>query len=225
MARRGDVEHYKIKFSGTIVSVQPRTTVWRYLLDNRTHREIGFNIFMTGIAPVPYEEDTIAERDFSVAISEMQFEKLQPRIGDTLQGTAWTEKYPEFEYADFYRAGALKIEKSGDVLPTDGPPWVTDFPKLSTYAMRGARMLDVKCYKDKSKCFLCKWATMASVSIEYDWGKVQKFRFESFCYGPLSCKYYAMGKKRPVSYKGMGTMYDEGWLDEICVMDRNPDDD
>ncbi len=27
----------KISFSGTVISVQPRSNVWRYKLDNRTH--------------------------------------------------------------------------------------------------------------------------------------------------------------------------------------------
>ena len=30
-------EAEKIEWQGIIVSVQPRTTVWRYRLDNRTH--------------------------------------------------------------------------------------------------------------------------------------------------------------------------------------------
>ena len=31
----------KVTWQGTVVSVQPRNTVWRYLTDNRTHRENG----------------------------------------------------------------------------------------------------------------------------------------------------------------------------------------
>ena len=43
-------EQRKISFQGIIKSVQPRSTVWRYRLDNRTHRTVGYNIFLTGIS-------------------------------------------------------------------------------------------------------------------------------------------------------------------------------
>jgi hypothetical protein len=33
----------KISFQGIILSVQPRSNVWRYRLDNRTHRMTGYN--------------------------------------------------------------------------------------------------------------------------------------------------------------------------------------
>ena len=36
-----DDSREKVKWSGIILSIQPRTTVWRYVLDNRTHYHIG----------------------------------------------------------------------------------------------------------------------------------------------------------------------------------------
>lgn len=56
-------EQRKISFQGIIKSVQPRSTVWRYRLDNRTHRTVGYNIFLTGIADGE-------EKNFAIAISE-----------------------------------------------------------------------------------------------------------------------------------------------------------
>ena len=47
----------------------------------------------------------------------------------------------------------------------------------------------------KGKCFQCAWANMAAVEIEYNWGVSKKYRFESFCYSPKSCKFYKMGKR------------------------------
>ena len=41
-------EPEKIQWSGTIVSIQPRTAVWRYRLDNRTHYHRGYIIFLDG---------------------------------------------------------------------------------------------------------------------------------------------------------------------------------
>ena len=65
---------------------------------------------------------------------------------------------------------------------------------------------------------------MAAVTIEYDWGVRQKYRFESFCYGPKSCKFYKMGKPRVVPYKGDGSSYDDGCLDEIITESRSWDE-
>jgi hypothetical protein len=94
-------EQRKIKWRGTVVSIQVRATVWRYVLDNRTHREIGYNLFLD-------EEANETPGRFSVAISEIQQEKVRFRIGDEVSGTAWTKMYDESDYADYYCAGALK---------------------------------------------------------------------------------------------------------------------
>ena len=72
----------KIKFEGKVRSVQPRSNVWRYRLNNRNHSTTGYNVFLTGIA-----EDE--EKDFAVAISEKQQEKMRLHIGDEISGTAW----------------------------------------------------------------------------------------------------------------------------------------
>lgn len=58
----------KISFSGTVLSVQPRSNVWRYKLDNRTHSMTGYNIFISG-------ETAGEQRNFAVAISEKQQRK------------------------------------------------------------------------------------------------------------------------------------------------------
>lgn len=206
----------KIGFFGIVRSVQPRSNVWRYKLDNRTHSLIGYNLFLTGTAEGQ-------ERDFAVAISEKQQEKHRFHIGDEISGTAWTKMYPKLEYADYYRAGSLKKLYEAK-LPTEESraPWTGEVPDLSVYSWRGCRMLATTSWK--SKCFTCKWACMANVTIEYNWGISQKFRFESFCYGPKSCKLYKMGKARAVPYKGYGSLFDEGWLDDICTEQRGYDE-
>ena len=75
-------EQRKISFQGIIKSVQPRSNVWRYRLDNRTHSMTGYNLFLTGIADGE-------ERDFAIAISEKQQEKYKFHIGDEIKGTGW----------------------------------------------------------------------------------------------------------------------------------------
>ena len=91
----------KIEFSGIIRSVQPRSNVWRYRLDNRTHSMTGYNLFLSGTAEGE-------EGNFAVAISEKQMLKHRFHIGDEVRGTAWTKMYPKLEYVDYYRAGGLK---------------------------------------------------------------------------------------------------------------------
>lgn len=197
------------------MSVQPRTTVWRYKLDNRTHYHRGYNLFLDGKA------NGVKAR-FSVAISEKQQQKLVFRIGDEAKGTAWTKMYEVSDYADYYRAGGMKIIKKAKQDETVPPPYLMEPPDMATYERRGARMLSASSYK--GKCFQCAWATMAAVEIEYDWGVSKKYRFESFCYGPKSCKLYKMGKPRSVPYKGEGSFYDDGWMDDLCTENRGWDD-
>ena len=242
-----DKSQTKIAWHGTVVSVQPRSTVWRYLIDNRTHRECGFNIFLKG--SIMGGENLLSENqegnyDFSIAISEKQEQKLEIGIGDELQGTAWTKLYPETEFADFYRAGSLKKIKTGDIpvkpevvldqehprydgtpIPRvfsdqyPGPAWKMLPPPLEVYAWRGARMLSRSCWK--GKCFQCIWANMANVTVEYNFDTNNvKHRFETFCYGPKDCRCYKMGPARAVPYYKRTGVKDQGWLDEICLENR-----
>ena len=104
----------------------------------------------------------------------------------------------------------------------EGAPWTDEVPALSVYDWRGCRMLDKSRWK--GKCFTCKLACMANVTIEYNWGVTQKFRFETFCYGPKNCSLYKMGRPRAVPYKDCGSSYDEGWLDDICTENRGDDE-
>ena len=205
----------KIEWQGTIVSVQPRTTVWRYRLENRTHYHRGYNIFLDG------EVNGIKKR-FSVAISEKQQQKFVFRIDDEVKGTAWTKMYAVSDFADYYRAGGLKITKRSRQVKTTHPPYLIEPPDMATYEMRGARMLSAACYN--GKCFQCAFATMSAVEIEYNWGVSKKYRFESFCYGPFSCKQYKMGKARAVPYKDCGSDYDTGWMDDLCTERRGDDE-
>jgi len=209
-------ESNKINWQGVIKSIQPRTRVWRYVTDNRTHYHIGYNIFIAGES----EEDLT---EFTVAITEKQQQKGDFRIGDCIQGTAWTKRYPEREFADYYRAGSLKtIEKNKNEGETTCP-WAGSLPKMDVYEYRGARMLSKSLWK--GICFTCYFAAMSNVEIQWDFDRnIKKYRFESFCYGPKSCKYYKPGKARVVPYKNRDSALDTGWLDDICTENREWDD-
>jgi hypothetical protein len=160
---------------------------------------------------------------FSVAISGVQQEKGKFKVGDSISGTGWTKMYDYSEYADYYRTGQLKVFDHSDLTAAcSPPPWIIVPPSLEIYAYRRCRKLALSHWK--AKCFQCVWANMAAVTIEYNFGKTQKHRFESFCYGPKSCKFYAMGKPRAVPYKGEDSDYDEEWMDDDFTSHRDWDE-
>ena len=203
----------KVNWQGEIISIQPRTRVWRYLTDNRTHYHLGYNFFIVGYS----SED---KKQFTVAISEKQLLKCLFRIGDVIEGTAWTKKYAEREFADYYKAGALNILNRDSNNPgMISPPWIMMPPAMQTYGERGARLLSKSLWK--TKCFKCIWANMANVEIQWDFDKnLKRYRFETFCYGPISCKFYKMGRSRSVPCKNRGTAIDDGCLDGLCIEGR-----
>ena len=210
-----DSSQTKIIFEGVLLSVQARSEVWRYRIDNRSHRATGYNLFLAG----KFGDEVGA---FSIATGEKSFKKLGARLGDRLSGTAWTKLDPKLEYADFYRAASLKVtEKCKD--PEDGsrPPCTGEPPSMEELDLRGARMLDARLWK--GKCFKCVYATMANVHVTYRYDSfnrpVARHRFESFCYGPLQCPLYRMGRPRSVP-SIYGAVTDDGVLDELCVESR-----
>lgn len=207
----------KVNWQGEIISIQPRTRVWRYLTDNRTHYYLGYNLFISG-------SSSDGKERFTVAISEKQQLKILFRIGDVVEGTAWTKQYEEREFADFYKAGSLRLLNRAAVsLEMMPPPWIMAPPTMQVYEERGARLLSKSLWE--TKCFKCLWANMANVEIQWDFDKnIKKYRFETFCYGPKSCKFYKMGRPRSVPYKNRGSAIDDGWLDDICTEGRDEDE-
>jgi len=206
----------KIKWKGTIKSIQPRTRVWRYITHNRTHYHIGYNVFLTGES-----EEGLTE--FAVAISAKQQQKWNFKIGDTISGTSWTKMYPEREFAEYYRTGSLKIIEKNKSTEETSSPWTGDLPEMEVYEYRGARMLSKSSWK--GKCFTCYWATMSNVEIQWDFDRnIKKYRFEPFCYGPKSCKYYNPGRSRSVPYRNRDSAIDSGDLDDICTENRGWDE-
>jgi hypothetical protein len=83
-------------------------------------------------------------------------------------------------------------------------------------------MLDAKLWR--KQCFCCMWANKSAVEIEFKFGKVKRYRKETFCYGPRSCPLYDMGPPRPVQYFDTCPSMDDGWMDELCTELRREDD-
>lgn len=207
----------RIRWQGQIESVQCRAWIWRYKMDNRTHHHLGFNLFLKG------EADGRDGR-FIVAVSDAQHRKLLFRIGDVFTGTAWPCIKAKHDIADFYRAGGFKAMSRAEEQAADcvGPPFRGLLPATYVFERRGARMLDAKLWR--KQCFTCMWANKSEVEIEYTFGKVKRYRKETFCYGPRSCPLYDMGPPRQVPYFDSFPFLDEGWMDDLCTEQRGDED-
>ena len=83
-------------------------------------------------------------------------------------------------------------------------------------------MLDAKLWR--KQCFACMWANKSAVEIEYKFGKVKRYRKETFCYGPRSCPLYDMGPPRQVQYFDTFPSIDDGWMDDLCTEQRGDED-
>jgi hypothetical protein len=205
----------RIRWQGRIESVQCRAWVWRYKTDNRTHHHLGFNLWVRG-------EANGREGRFIVAVSDIQHGAMQFRIGDLFKGTAWPCIKAKHDIADYYRAGGFKVLSRADTqYQPDGPPFTGLLPPIETFRVRGARMLDAKRWRNQ--CFSCMWANKSAVEIEYRFGKVKRYRKETFCYGPRSCPFYDMGSPRQVQYFDTFPSVDDGWMDDLCTELRGED--
>lgn len=185
-------------------------------MDNRTHHHTGFNLFLEG------ETDGWDGR-FILAVSDTQHGKLQFRIGDEFKGTAWPCIKAKHDIADYYRAGGFKVlSRAHGASENDGPPFTGLLPPIAEFERRGARVLDANLWR--KQCFTCMWANKSAVEIEYRFGRVKRYRKETFCYGPRSCPLYEMGPPRKVQYFDTSPSIDEGWMDDICTERRGEDD-
>ncbi|MGI6728256.1 MAG: hypothetical protein ACOX4P_06885 [Anaerovoracaceae bacterium] len=98
-------------------------------------------------------------------------------------------------------------------------------PELEVYRERGHRRLAARTYD--SKCSSCMWGCRMPVEIIVDnWNPRgrRKYRFETFCYGPLSCKLYKAGPNRKVEGRNGMVWVEEDWVDEMAVEHRGEDE-
>jgi len=154
-----------------------------------------------------------------VAESDRQHTKQQFRIGDVFKGTARPCLKAKHDIADYFRAGGFREVFRADARSdSTAPPFNMLLPPTDIFQRRGARMLDVKPWR--KQCFACMWANTSAVEIEYKFGKVKRYRQETFCYGPRSCPFYDMSPPRPVPYFDEFPSIDEGWMDDLCTEQR-----
>jgi hypothetical protein len=206
----------KITWQGKIISVQPRIKLLRSF-DQSSHTYIGYLLLIQGTI-------TDKQEEFLVAVGKGAHKKHLFCIGDIVSGESHPVENKQVERADLYKTSKLKILKRGTLEETSPPPWICTAPDLETYRARGHRRLAARTYE--TKCFTCIWGCCMPVEMIIDhWNPdVKKYRVETFCYGPKSCKYYKAGPTRKVpGRKGM-TYEEEDWIDEEATSHRGWDE-
>ena len=206
----------KLAWRGRLTSVQPRIRLIRSF-DERSHSYLGYALRIVG--RVGGEE-----REFSVGIGSGAQAKHRFQAGLEVRGECRPVEQPELEPVEFYKASGLNVEDRGVELAPTPPPWLGVPPSLEEYRTRGHRRLDARTYE--ASCVRCIWGCRMAVEMIIDqWSpQKRKYRYETFCYGPLSCSVYRPGPQRKVpGRKGM-TWTEEDWVDEEAVQHRAPDE-
>ncbi len=132
---------------------------------------------------------------------------------------------PRTETVEFYKVSKLRVLSSETASgPSTPPPWHDCPPPLDVYRERGHRRLAARTFD--SHCTTCMWGCRMAVEMIIDqWNPHQKrYRTETFCYGPKSCRLYKPGPTRKVpGRKGM-SWEEEDWVDENATAHRGDDD-
>ena len=206
----------KIPWSGCLVSVQPRIRLWRSF-DQFQHTYLGYLLTVAG-------EKGNEPGEFKVAVGKGAHEKHRFQTGMEVSGLSISVVDKRMETAEMYRTSAIRIIKKVNDSADEGPPLMGVPPDLPTYRERGHRRLDPRTYT--TKCSTCVWGCDMPVEIIVDhWNpSIKQYRFETFCYGPLSCKMYKAGRIRTVPGR-KGMIYEEeDWVDEQMTGHRGPDE-
>lgn len=206
----------KTSWRGVLTAVQPRIRLTRSF-DQRTHTYQGYALHVAG---------TIghAEGKFIVAVGKVAHEKHQFRRGDSVSGQAESVADSRLEIADLYKVSKLTVvDRALDEL-NHPPPWYGIPAPLSVYRERGHRRLAIRTYE--TACGGCIWGCKMAVEMIIDqWNPRQRrYRTETFCYGPLSCRIYKPGPTRKVPGRRGMSYTEEDWVDQDATSHRHPDE-
>jgi len=206
----------KIPWRGAIISVQPRIRLMRSF-DERSHTYLGYTLQLDGV--IGNEK-----RVFIIAVGKGAHSNHQLRIGFIVSGMSLPVSDPRTETAEYYKTSRLKVIERSDPPQNTAPPYYMIPPFLEVYRERGHRRLDSRTYG--SKCNTCIWGCLMPVEIIVDhWNPSnKKYRFETFCYGPKSCRLYRAGPTRKVPGRRGMIWEEEDWVDNEAVSHRGDDD-
>ena len=212
----GSDECQKIVWAGTFISVQPRIRLTRSF-DQRHHSYQGYVLGVDG----QFGEE---KGGFLVGVGKAAHAKHQFQVGMEVTGVAVPVPDPRLETASFYKSSAIKVIGKAEPATQDSPPYMDIPPDLETYRARGHRRLDTRTYG--AKCSTCTWGCRMPVEMIIDqWNpSKKKYRFETFCYGPLGCSLYRAGPNRKVPGRNGMTYIEEDWIDEEETSHRGPED-
>lgn len=206
----------KLSWEGILISIQPRVRLLRSF-DQRSHSYLGYTLRVGGMI-------SDEEREFLIGIGKGAQAKHSFRVGDVVSGQCQPVQDSRIETVGFYKVSQLKVVKKAEQQEHTPPPWFGIPPDLETYRAIGHRRLDVRTYG--AKCTSCLWGCNMAVEMIIDQWKPdqKKYRYETFCYGPKSCKSYKPGPTRKVpGRKGM-TWEEDDWVDEDATSHRGMDE-
>ena len=205
----------KLFFKGTLISIQPRIRLIRSF-DELSHSYLGYAIKITGTIDGN-------DRGFSIGIGKAAHEKHQFKVNDIISGECVPVTDEKLEPVEYYKVSKLKKLSEADVIK-EGMPRETIPPDLETYRSRGHRRLAARTYD--TNCTSCIWGCRMPVEIIVDnWNpSKKKYRRETLCYGPLSCKLYRPGPNRKVEGRNGMIYVEEDWVDEEMTSHREWDE-
>lgn len=207
----------KVPWSGTVVSVQPRIRLTRSF-DEVTHTYQGYALGVDGVIDE-------SPRSFSVGVGKAAQAKHGITAGDVVSGEGVWVADPRTEVVELYKVSKLKVLGRGDDGDQVGPPpWFGVTPELPVYRARGHRRLAARTFDTSCSC--CIWGCRMAVEIIVDhWNPgPRRYRTETFCYGPLSCRLYKAGPTRKVPGRNGMTYEEADWVDEQGTSHRGEDD-
>jgi len=206
----------KVPWSGVVTSIQPRIRLTRSF-DQSSHTYLGYVLRVSGVIG----DET---RDVTVAIGEAAHAKHGFKVGNTVCGEGEPVADSRIEIADLYKVSKLRVLASEPEHGANPPPWHGVPPALPVYRERGHRRLAARTYG--ASCATCMWGAYMAVEMIVDhWKPSQKrYRTETFCYGPRSCRLYQAGPTRKVPGRGGMSWEEEDWVDEESVAHRDLDD-
>jgi len=206
----------KIQWRGILISIQPRIRLIRSF-DQRSHSYLGYALRLKG-------KVGDQEKEFLIGIGKEAQAKHRFLAGDLIEGESLPVADSRLEPVEFYKTSKLRILKRSNLELGTPPPWLGVPKDLPTYRQRGHRRLDARTYV--AKCLACIWGCRMAVEMIIDhWNPQQRrYRFETFCYGPLSCHVYRSGPTRKVPGRQAMTWEEEDWVDEEATLHRELDE-
>ncbi len=203
----------KLVFEGKITAVQPWIKLIRSF-DESYHFYLGYVLWLTGILDG-------REGEFSVGVDETLFCEHGFKVNDVASGECSPSRNPDIDLVQYEEVSNLsKISVGGQ--GRTSTPWEMTPPGLKVYEERGCRRLSGRTYQ--AKCLSCIWGCEMPVEMiidPFDKRVMSSYRFETFCYGPLSCKFYKAGPKRRVPGRRGLVYIEEDWVDEDAVAHRD----